>query len=490
MRVAIAGLHTETNTFSPVPADLAPSNTTAVLRGEEIVSSFTASHHTIAGFLRACDRDGAHVTPLVYANAMACGTLTAEAFERVADEILMGLSDRGPFDVVLLAGHGAAVSEEHLDPEGELAGRVRSLVGPRVTVAVGLDLHGNISERLVEAVDVAVGYRENPHRDPVARGTECAQLALRRARGEVRPEQRLVRLPMVVPILGGWTADGAMREVMDDAARIAAAHSLLSFTVFHGFGYADVPQLGSSVLAIADADAEAAERAAHDIAAGLWRRREDLRGTALAPADAVAEAERRADGDRPVVVLDVGDNIGGGSPGDSTVLLAEALDRGVRGFVATVCDKRAVRQAAAAGRGADVELTVGATTPVSVGPELLVRGRVAEITDGRFEDRSVTHGGFRFWDGGPTVRVTTPEEQELVISSRTVPGISPQQLRAVGIEPRAQRVIVAKGVVAPRAGYGPVASEFLLADTPGVTAADLSSFDYRRRPKPLWPLDA
>ena len=486
LRVAIAGVHTETNTFSPVPADFGGS---ATLRGREIVAELSSAHHTITGFLERTREEQVEVVPLVYANAWACGTMTAEAFERLADEITEALVSRGPFDVVLLAQHGAAVADGHPDADGELVARVRATVGADVVLGVGLDLHGNIAPRVVDIADVAVGYRENPHRDPRVRGAECAALALAAARGEVRPVQRLVRLPMVVPILGGWTETGPMRDIMEEATRIAGEHRLLSFSVFHGFGYTDVPHMGSSVLAVADGEPETAERAAHELAACLWRRREELRGEALAPADAIVEADRRADGAGPVVVLDVGDNIGGGSPADSTVLLAHAVERGIGGFVATVCDAGAVDRALAAGERADVELDVGATTPVSAGPRLRLRGRVARVTDGRFADGGVSHGGFRSFDGGPTVRVSTEAGPELIITSRTVPTWTPEQLRAVGLEPRDQRIIVAKGVVAPRAGYAPVAAEFVLADTPGVTAADLGQLAYRRRPRPLWPLE-
>ena len=486
MRIAIAGLHAETNTFLPVPAELRRG----VLRGQDIVAEFAGSLATIAGFLRVCREEGAEVVPLVYANAWACGAIPVDEFESVVDEILQGLADDGPFDVVLLAQHGAAVSDDHLDADGELVARVRSVVGPDATVAIGLDLHGNISKRVIDSVDVAVGYRENPHRDPAIRGAECARLALKCARGEARPAQRLVRLPMVVPILGGWTGGGAMCDVMSDAGRIAADYSLLSYTVFHGFGYADVPHMGSSVLAIADGNGEIAQRAARAIADGLWERREELRGESLACSAALDEAERRSTRTGPLVLLDVGDNIGGGAPGDSTVLLAEARRRELPGFVTTLCDERAVHQALTAGSGAELEVLVGRTTPVSVGPQLSIRGRVARITDGRFEDRNPTHGGFRFYDGGPTIRLTMAHEQELVISSRPVPPFSLEQLRAVGIEPRERPVIVAKGVVAPRAGYEVVTSDFLLVDTPGVTAADLSQFAYRRRPDPLWPLES
>lgn len=488
LRVALAGIYHETNTFATVPATRAAFDA-GTLRGAALLERYGDSHHPITGFVEACAGEPVELVPLLYAHLNPCGMVEADAFEALAGELLGALAQQGPFDVVLLAQHGAAVSAEHADADGELVARVRAAVGPAVTVGVVLDLHANVTGRMVESADVVVGYRENPHTDPRPRGLECARLALAAARGELRPVQRLVRLPMVVPILGGWTGGGPMRELMEDAARVAVRHGLRSRTVFHGFGYADVPQLGASVLAVADGDADAAERAAQALARLLWERREQLRGDALPTAAAVAEAWRRSADARPLVLLDVGDNVGGGSPGDSTVLLAEALAQGAHDLVATLCDARAVEQAIAAGEGAELELELGATTRASVGPRLALRGRVARVSKGRFEDPNPTHGGFRFHDGGPTVRFATAEGAELIVTSRALATRTPEQLRAVGIDPRAHRLIVAKGVVAPRAGYAGTASDFLLADTPGVTTADLARFAYAHRPRPLWPLE-
>jgi microcystin degradation protein MlrC len=190
-----------------------------------------------------------------------------------------------------------------------------------------------------------------------------------------------------------------------------------------------------------------------------------------------------------VVLLDVGDNIGGGSPGDSTVLLAESLAQGLDGVVASVWAPEAVERAVAAGAGAEVELVVGRETPVSVGPEVALRARVTALNDGRFEDPNSTHAGTRHYDGGPTALLSTADGQEIIITSRPMPSHSPEQLRAVGLDPGRQRAIIAKGVVAPRAGYEAVTDDFVLVDTPGVTAASLSDFTYHRRSRPLWPLE-
>jgi microcystin degradation protein MlrC len=191
----------------------------------------------------------------------------------------------------------------------------------------------------------------------------------------------------------------------------------------------------------------------------------------------------------PVVLLDVGDNIGGGSPADSTVLLAEARRQGVRRLLQTLYDPEAVQAAITAGVAATVTLHVGAKTDRNHGAPVEVRGRVRLIADGRYEEPTPTHAGFRFFDGGPTVVLETDDAHTLVLTSRRVGNTSIQQMYSLGIRPETYRVVVAKGVISPRPAYAPIAAELIAVDTPGVTAADLSRFTYRRRRRPLYPFE-
>ena len=176
--------------------------------------------------------------------------------------------------------------------------------------------------------------------------------------------------------------------------------------------------------------------------------------------------------------MDVGDNIGGGSPGDSTVLLEAAQRLGVRRFLQTLCDPQAVAACVAAGVGQTVELKVGAKTDDLHGRPVAVQGRVRVISDGRFEEPTPTHGGFRFFDGGTTVVLETTDEHTLVLTSRLVGNTSIQQMYSVGVRPEAFQVVVAKGVVSPRPAYEPIAASIVLVNTPGVTTSDLSQFSY------------
>ncbi len=487
MRLAALGLAHETNTFSDQPADLARFQRAGIVRGPEIVQRFATSQATMAGFLDAGRSPGIEVVPLLFATTEPCGTISRDAFETIVAEMLALLRGRGPWDGVLLAQHGAAVSEEFPDADGEIAARVRALVGPRVPVGVAPDMHANLSPKLVDNVDVTVVYRTNPHLDPRQRASECAELVIGTIRGKIRPVQALEMPPLVVNIVKQFTGEEPMLGIVRDVETVLARPGMLSASVAEGYPYADVAEMGMGFLAVHDGDPAAARSAAQWLARRAWERRAALQGDTPSPEAALRAAA--AAPNTPVVLMDVGDNIGGGSPADSTILLAAAKKLGVRGLLQTLCDAAAVRVCVAAGVGNDVTLAVGAKADKRHGAPVAVTGRVRVIADGRFEDPRPTHGGWRFFDGGTTVRLDTTDEHTLVLTSERIGNTSIQQMYSLGIEPERYRVIVAKGVISPRPAYAPIAAEIILVNTPGVTSSDLSQFWYARRRRPLYPFE-
>jgi microcystin degradation protein MlrC len=187
--------------------------------------------------------------------------------------------------------------------------------------------------------------------------------------------------------------------------------------------------------------------------------------------------------------MDVGDNIGGGSSADSTVLLAEAKRLGARCYLQTLFDPEAVQACVAAGVGATVTLRVGAKTDCFHGEPVEITGRVQVISDGKWEETRPTHGGWRFYDGGTTAAVETADDYTIVLTSKRVGNTSIQQMYSLGIHPEEKQIVVAKGVQSPRPAYQPIASRVILVNTPGLTTADLTFFDYQRRRRPLYPLE-
>lgn len=488
MRIATLGIHHETNTFSPVPADYAQFLADGIERGDKIIEQYHNSLSTLAGFIEASKTYGFELIPLIFAHTGPIGTITKDAFDRLAGEMLALLEAQGPWDGVLLANHGAAVSEEYPDVDGEIARRVRALVGPNVPIGMALDLHGNLSQAMVDHSTAIVFYRTNPHLDARPRALECAEIIVRAINGEVKPVQALETPPLVINIVKQFTGEEPMRGLMADCEELIRRPGILSASVVEGYPYADVAEMGAAFLVVADGDPTLARESARWLARRAWDRRAEFVGDIPSPTAALQLALAEPKG--PVVLMDVGDNIGGGSSADSTVILAEARRLGVRSYLQTLYDPEAVAACVAAGVGNTLTLAVGGKTDSLHGRPVEVTGKIRLISDGQFEDPRPTHGGWRHFNGGTTVVLETTEDHTLVLTSRRIGNTSIQQMYSLGIRPEEKRVVVAKGVVSPRPAYQPIAARIILVNTPGVTTADLSFFTYRHRRRPLFPFEA
>ena len=521
MRFAILGISHETNTFSRVPTDYAQFEAADILRGQELVDQFAESLYTIAGYLQAARELDFEAVPLMWAQTGPLSTITRDAYDRLTAEMFGMLRDGGPWDGVLIANHGAAVSEEFPDMDAAFAEQVRAIVGPDVPIGGTLDMHGNVSQRLVEVADVTMVWRTNPHLDAKPRSRKCAELLYRTARGEIRPVQWVEKPPLVVNIVQQFTGMEPMKTLVADCVAANERPGILDTSIAEGYPYADVPQMGMAWVAISDGDMGAAQDAARWMATRAWEHRAELNRPVPSIRDALEMAVRRYRGPRPlgevdavpddgtplsepagsadgtdlaprpgpIVLMDVGDNIGGGSSANSTHILAEAQRMGVTSYLQTLYDPESVAACIAAGVGAEVSLAVGAKTDDLHGRPVAVTGTVKTIVDGRWEDPGVTHGGFRFYDAGPSVRLDTTDGHTLLLTSKRSGNTSRYQMYSAGILPETYRIVVAKGVVSPRPAYQPIAGEVILVNSPGVTTADLSTFSYVHRTRPLYPFE-
>jgi microcystin degradation protein MlrC len=484
MRTALLGFSHETNTFSNVPASY---DRFQVLRGDEIFERHRAAHSTLTGFIEVGEERGMGLVPLMFASTGPIGMITKDAFDRLVGEMLGMLKDQGPWDAILLANHGAAVSEAHHDVDGEIAARVRAIVGPNVPVGMGMDLHGNITQRMIESATAVTFYRENPHVDSRQRGRECAEIIYRTVKGELRPVMALETPPLVINIVKQHTGSEPLKSLMAECEAQIGRPGVLSASVIQGYPYADVPEMGMSFLAVADGDPALAREVAQHLARRAWEMREQFNADTPSPREALAYAVKAERG--PVVLMDVGDNIGGGSTADSTFLLAEAKAMGVRGYLQSLYDPEAVRACVAAGVGGELTIGVGGKTDDRHGRPVEVTGKVRVLAEGKFEELKPIHGGGRFFDQGLTAVLDTTDGHTLVLTSRRAGNTSIQQMYSVGVQPERYKVVVAKGVQSPRPAYEPVAAEIVLVNTPGVTTSDLSYFTYERRRSPLYPFE-
>ncbi len=517
MRIPLLGISHETNTFSSVPASYDEFVKSGILRGQQIVDKFADARYTISGYLQAADELDFELVPLMYANTGPIGTITKDAYDRLTAEMFQMLRDGGPWDAVLIANHGAAVSEEYPDMDGEFCRAVREIVGDDMMIGITLDMHANVSKAVVEHTNVCVVWRTNPHLDPKVRGRKSAEMTVRAARGEIQPAQWIEMPPMYVNIVKQFTGEDPMRSFVADCVAANEIDGILDTSVAEGYPYADVDEMGMSWVAIADnGDLELAKSVAKDMASRAWERRAELNvqvasisdaldmaladyvgprdlgdadtvatdGTALAMPD---DAEGAREG--PIVLMDVGDNIGGGSSADSTHILTQVVERGISSFLQTLYDPESVQACVSAGIGATVTLDVGGKTDDMHGNPVRVTGKVRAITDGQYEELGPSHGGFRFYDSGVSVRLDTDGGQTLVLTSARAGNTTRAQMYHIGIIPERYRIVVAKGVVSPRPAYQPIAGKVILVNTPGVTTADMSTFTYHRRRVPLYPME-
>jgi microcystin degradation protein MlrC len=477
MRVGIAGLLHESNTFLPTPTVYEDFASTSLTRGEALVERWQGAPHELGGFLEGARQFGFTPAPAMAAYAVPSGALTADAFDRLVSELLEAIEAAGPLDGLLIALHGATVAVNFPDADGEVLRRVRALLGPRMPIVCTLDLHANISAAMATHSTALISYRSNPHLDQRERGLEAAGLLDRILRGQTNPVQALETPPMLIRISSQYTAEPPAQGLYQDVQDVLRWPGILSASVAMGFYYADVEEMGAAFLAVADDDAALAGRAAQWLARRAWDRRQEFAAHLPNPSEAVRLAAQSKH--TPVVLMDVGDNVGGGSPGDSTVLFAEVLRQGVPNALVVLYAPEAVRACVNAG----VRSSVRISSPIELA------GTVRTLSDGHYIETQVRHGGWKYNDQGITAVVETQQQHTVVFTSRRMAPMSLEQVLSLGIHPERKRILIVKGAVAPRAAYEPVAGKIILVDTPGVTADDPGRFEYRKRRRPLYPLE-
>ena len=282
MRVAVGGIMHESNTFAGVPTDRRRFEEGSLTRGQSIGPVWREAHHELGGFLAGAEAEGLEVIPTVMAWATPSGPVADEVLDEVVAEITVE-TRRGAADGLLLALHGAMVTPGHPDADGEVLRRLREALGPTLPIIATLDFHANVSPLMAAQADALVGYQTYPHIDQRAQGRFAAGLMARTLRGEVRPVTELAKPPMIIPLLGQETDREPLRSLMAEARAAERRPGMLSVSLMAGFPYADVPEMGTSVIAVADGDRGLARSVAEEFAEKLWAVRRSRSGPLPGP---------------------------------------------------------------------------------------------------------------------------------------------------------------------------------------------------------------
>ncbi len=492
--IAAAQLQHETNTFSVTPTDLAAFERSGLRYGSAIEPVERGTNTAFGGFFHAADALDVELVPIMSVWATPSGLVTAEALDALLDRLTQGLLLHEP-DGVVLALHGAMVSERHRDADGHILSQVREAIGLDTPLVVTLDLHANISPAMLAEADVLVGYDTYPHVDMAARAEEAIGICRRLIVEGLRPTAALAKPPML-PTSQRMTTDLApMRPLIDRAHQMERDPRVLAVTVAGGFPPADVEEAGLSVVVTTVDDPQLAADRAEELASLAWDLRDGFLGGVSTWDQAAAlicrgPSLRASRSPLPLLLVDIGDNPWTGGPGDSVELVRFLLAHRVEGAaVAIVVDPGTVRQAAEAGPGATIRVALGGRTDRLHGPPLHAEATVLRLTGGGYTNRGPMMTGVRV-DLGPTAVLSFGNPPvEVVVTSRAETPIDPEVFRMAGIDPATRRVLAIKGKGHFRAAFTPIVSDILLVEGPGITGADLSRLPFQHVRRPIWPLD-
>ena len=491
MTFLLARINHETNTFSPLPTTL---DDFEPLYGDAALADQRDARTALGAFIRAVEAvPGARMVTPVSATANPGGTVTADACEQLCRRVLDAATPE--VSAILLDLHGAMVSATEADVEGWLLAELRRKL-PHVPVAVALDLHGNVTRRMVDNADIIVGFKTYPHVDMAETGAHAARLLLDSLAGRARPVTRWRQLPMLSHTLRSATGEGAMQRAVA-AARIAETMpGVLAATVMAGFSLADMPDAGMSVVVTTDGDPTLAQQVADRIAAQVWEEREGFvyRSEATAQSIARASAQAALPGSGPVLLLDHSDNVMSGGTCDTMDVLQAALAAGLSNIaVGPLCDPQAVAALWDARPDELCAVDVGNRIALdALGMRkmpLPCRGRVLARCDGTFTVTGPIYTGQRVSMGRTVLFDIGPAQ--LVLTERRTEPYDLGVFRCVGIEPAAKAFLLLKSRMYCRPVFGPISRGLVEcdADHGGPTSSNYALFPFRRLRRPVWPLD-
>lgn len=487
MKLVLAMVKHETNTFSPIVTDFARFESWGLYTGQAAIDAYAKTNMPLGVYLKLAREYGAEVVLPMAAEAMPGGLVTADAYKRLCDPILEAV--KAGCDGCLLDLHGAMVAEGTEDGEGTLLERIRQ-IAPDLPIAVTLDLHCNLTKKMAENCTGLIGYKTYPHVDMDVVAEQVGRVVMEFIAGKrPKPAMALRQLPLLSQTLCQGTDDEPMKSAIQ-ACIDEEAKGLPAASVFGGFAMADIRDAGTTVITIGN-DQKQADAAADAIAARVWDKRDLHIYQHRDLAETVAKAKKITNG--PVILLDHADNCGSGGTQDVMMVIEEVLKQGLEDVaVGAVWDPEAVRIMQAAGVGATVTLELGGKSEMPSlqlkGKPLKLTGRVRTITDGEWIVRGPMYNGYKVMMG-PTAVLEVEGRMQIVVVSRHHEPWDTGVFRSVGIEPEHKRYLLLKSRIHYRAGFAPLAKATFTLDGEGVTTSDNRIIPYKNVRRPIYPLD-
>ena len=498
MRLLIAMMKHETNTFSPVPTPLQRfGHGPGPLYGDAAIAAYRGTGSGLGAYLDLAVREGAEVVLPIAAGAPPSRPVDDAAYEDIAGVICDAVA-KGGCDGIMLDLHGAMVTESLEDGEGELLRRIRA-IDPTTPIAVAYDMHANLYAAMIDNATIVAGYRTYPHIDIYDTARRAGEILIAAMRGAVRPVMAWGNVPMLPHVMRQGSDDHPNKGLQARVAAMSAPGSpdgALAASLFTGFPHADIANAGLSAVVATDGDPALAERLRDELLNEAWADREAfvyrLEPLETSLARAASLGSSAAGGDGPIVLLDHYDNCASGGTMDTTAVLAAVMRAGLDNVAAfAIYDPAAVQQAIGAGIGAEIALSVGGKIAMPAIPgesrPLTLTGTVKTISNGRFRNKGPMGRGV-LTDMGPSVVIDTGKA-EIALISRHVEPSDLNCLYALGIDPMQKRFLMLKSRIHWRAGLGAMAKAVVECAGIGVCTSDYSQLTFKNVRRPIYPLD-
>ncbi|WP_157231427.1 M81 family metallopeptidase [Halostagnicola larsenii] len=494
--VLLGSIYHETNTFAPGYTTREDFQDHKEYFGDEIIEEFHGTNTEIGGIINLAEQSNINLFLSLSVSAMPGATIARDTFDFYQEKLLSDIRQhKNELDGVILPLHGAMVVEGLQDGEGVLISNIREIIEDHVPIIVTLDLHGNITDKLVHHADALIAYETYPHIDKAKTGKRGLDCLLQIIHGEIIPVMSIERPPLSPVTPTQNTREGPMAEVMEFARKLEEQDSIVKVNVLPGFSRSDVPAMGFSVPVVADDDLEAAKNASRDLAEMVWEMHEEFVMDFPTPPEAVSEAIDYIEGSTgstdPVVLADVGDNPGGGGTADGTAVLRELIEQGADNTgVAIIRDPAVVESCIQSGVGKKVTVTLGGKTDDRHGEPIVdLDGYVKTITDGKFLNYGPKSTGAKN-DMGRTVLLECQQKNDvqIIVTEKRLQPADTEIWRHVGTQPERFDILLVKSTNHFRADYEPRASRVIPVNSPGLAAMDPRQFNHRNLKRQIYPI--
>ncbi len=485
MRVIIGHFGHEANTFSEKMASYEEFTQRGPTFGEASILAHEGTPSYLGGIIRACREDGVEMVPTC-AHTAAAPVLDQDCTERMLESILsVCRENKGKVDGVCIALHGAGVSEQSDDLESFVLKKIREILGNEIPITVPLDLHGNISQEMATLAQGLFGIRKYPHTDKAEASYLAMKTLTRMIREGVRVRSYVVHLPLMLPISAGQTAKAPFPEMETYFKKYIAREGLIDACLFHGFPYADVADGTASVVVVSENEGKAA---AEHLAQYVWEQRDKFCIESRTPAEAFALA-KETEKEGYIVINEASDNPGGGCPGDGTHLLREMLKENLpRSIFGYMVDAECADILFRHRPGDRVDLTLGGKHEKIFGEPLVIRdAEIISLSNGVFRHTSPNLRGVET-SLGKSARIRVGNV-EIIIGSNRNQTFDDRPFAVLGADLREYRYVGLKSTQHFQSFFGDKAARIISCDPPGLNSADLHTFEYKKIPRPVYPLD-